>query len=376
MATQIFSHGKSPTLRIGAQAMAKRDYFAHSGPGDPPTGWQLLKSHLENVAVLARNNAIKFSAGDMAYAAGLLHDIGKYSEKFQRKLRGENIRVDHSTARAHVAAQCKRFAPMGKLLAYIIAGHHAGLANGAGTGDVTPLACRLSKDYVESLPPFDDWKAEIGPLLPTSLALPPLKPHPVPQIRKERQGFCTALLVRMLFSALVDADRLDTESLSLANENRTSLRSGWEPDVLGQLKERLDVHLARLASSKPATDVNAARAEILGSARAMAAEPPGLFSLTVPTGGGKTLSSLAFALDHAVRHELHRIIYVIPFTSIIEQTAAVFRDAFSARTSLITSSSITAPTESRPRTTRLEPIRKTQSCAPASRRRTGRRPSS
>ena len=311
-----------------AKTMTKHDYFAHSGHGKPLDGWQLLKDHLEAVAKCAEKSAAKFGAGDFGHAAGLLHDIGKYSGEFQRKLGGENIRVDHSTAGAEVAAE--RFGPMGRLIAYVVAGHHAGLANGSGTGNPTPLTCRLSKEYIDRLPPLGNWQAEIAPLLPASLAPPPLKFHSVPQIGKERRGLCTALFVRMLFSALIDADRLDTEGFYLGSENRTSLRGGWEPDVLDRLKKRLNAYLADLASTKPATDVNAARAEILARARAMAAERPGLFSLTVPTGGGKTLSSLSFALEHAVTHELHRIIYVIPFTSIIEQTASVFRDAFGA----------------------------------------------
>ncbi len=308
--------------------MTTKDYFAHSGHGKQQDKWQLLKDHLEAVAKHAEKSATKFGAADFGRAAGLLHDIGKYSEKFQRKLGGESLRVDHSTAGAEVAA--RRFGPMGHLIAYAAAGHHAGLANGSGTGDPTPLTSRLSKEYINGLPSYTNWQAEIGPLLPDALAPPPLKTHPIHQIGKERRGFCTALFVRMLFSALIDADRLDTEGFYLASENKTSLRGGWEPDVLGQLKTRLDGHLANIASSKPATEVNAARAEILARARSMAAEPPGLFSLTVPTGGGKTLSSLAFALGHAVRHKLDRIIYVIPFTSIIEQTASVFRGAFGA----------------------------------------------
>ncbi len=142
------------------QKMAKQDCFAHSGPGQPPDGWQLLKDHLEAVAKSAEKSATKFGAGDFGHAAGLLHDIGKYSGKFQRKLGGENIRVDHSTAGADVAA--RRFGPMGSLIAYVVAGHHAGLANGSGTGDPAPLTCRLSKEYVEGLPRFDDSQAEIG----------------------------------------------------------------------------------------------------------------------------------------------------------------------------------------------------------------------
>ena len=252
--------------------MVKVDYFAHSGHGKPPDGWQLLKDYLEAVAKCAEKSAAKFGASDFGLAAGLLHDIGKYSEEFQRKLDGVNIRVDHSTAGAHTAVQDKqRFGPMGNLISYVVAGHHAGLANGSGTGAPAPLTCRLSKEYIEGLPSFDNWQAEIGPLLPAALPLPPLKSHPVPQIRKERRGFCTALFVRMLFSALIDADRLDTEGFHLASENKTSLRGGWEPDILGQLEKRLDANLADLASGKPATDVNLARMEVLARARSMAA---------------------------------------------------------------------------------------------------------
>jgi CRISPR-associated endonuclease/helicase Cas3 len=140
----------------------------------------------------------------------------------------------------------------------------------------------------------------------------------------------------MLFSALVDADRLDTEVFyAKAEGKRAAPRGGWEP--LARLKGRLDLHMAKLAAQaeqRAVNDshraVNAERAKVLAAARAKAELPPGLFSLTVPTGGGKTLASLTFALSHAVRHSLDRVIYVIPFTSIIEQTASVFRDVLGA----------------------------------------------
>ncbi len=132
----------------------------------------------------------------------------------------------------------------------------------------------------------------------------------------------------MLFSALVDADRLDTETFYTRVDGRPlPPRGDWQS--LEVLKCRLDYFMAEKAASVlqcPSIEgqrrVNAERAKILSAARAKASEPPGLFSLTVPTGGGKTLASLTFALDHAVKHGLDRVIYVIPFTSIIEQTAA------------------------------------------------------
>ncbi len=266
--------------------MAIPEYYAHSASANPTSRWQLLLCHLTEVAAIARKNGAKFSAADQACAAGLLHDLGKYSLEFQSKLAGtKSGRVDHSTAGAHIAVWEKRFGSMGRLLAYVIAGHHAGLANGAGTGDPTPLALRLAKDYIDGLPPFDAWQAEIEPLLPAAMQPPPLKRHPDALIDKERRGFCIALLVRMLFSALVDADRLDTEAFYLGLEGKTPARGDWPAEILGTLKGQLGNHLAGLSKSAP-TDVNKARAEILTAAREKARKRRGLFSLTVPTGGG------------------------------------------------------------------------------------------
>lgn len=146
-----------------------------------------------------------------------------------------------------------------------------------------------------------------------------IKPYP------SRGMFQMAFLVRMLFSCLVDADFLDTETFYNRIEGRTTLRPelGMGP-TLTELKVALDLHLAGFRADK---SVNQIRAEILKHVRAHADLRPGLFSLTVPTGGGKTLASLAFALEHAIHHGQQRVIFVIPFTSIVEQNAAVFRQA-------------------------------------------------
>ncbi|MDT4837324.1 CRISPR-associated helicase Cas3 [compost metagenome] len=130
----------------------------------------------------------------------------------------------------------------------------------------------------------------------------------------------------MLFSCLVDADYLDTEAFYDCIQGRRSLREQSRP-LLAELRAALDRHLAEFKGDTP---VNRLRGEILAGVRSKANEQPGLFSLTVPTGGGKTLASLAFALDHALTHGLRRVIYVIPFTSIVEQNAAVFRRALGA----------------------------------------------
>ncbi|MEQ1674895.1 MAG: CRISPR-associated helicase Cas3', partial [Candidatus Nitrotoga sp.] len=132
------------------------------------------------------------------------------------------------------------------------------------------------------------------------------------------------LWLRMLFSCLVDADFLDTEAFM--DGDKAAARSGYRD--IADLMDRFDKYMAALAVNADNTPVNIIRADILRQCRDKAAHAPGLFSLTVPTGGGKTLSGMAFALQHAIQHKKQRIIYVIPYTSIIEQTAGIFRDIF------------------------------------------------
>jgi len=296
--------------------------YAHSLPNLPKENWHLLAKHLVAVANLAGERAHQFEATEWGRAVGLLHDLGKFSHEFQEKLDGAARHVDHSTIGAKVA--CDRYGALGRVLAYVIAGHHAGLANGREDGPPRSLADRLGPVHVAHLPAIDGWQTDIEGLLPQALS----EPHALRRAARERTGFALALFTRMLFSALIDADRLDTEAFFLKASGAPSKRGQWSGD-LARLKERLDAHLNELSERAKARggDVNAARADILSNARKRAGEPPGLFSLTVPTGGGKTLASLAFTLDHAQRHGHGRIIYVIPFTSIIEQTAAVFRAA-------------------------------------------------
>jgi CRISPR-associated endonuclease/helicase Cas3 len=163
---------------------------------------------------------------------------------------------------------------------------------------------------------------------------------PVPALNPARQwkrgddkGFAQALLVRMLFSCLVDADSVETERF-YAEARSEPMDRGRYCD-LATLRDRLPSHLAAKRAKADPTPINALRAEVLDHAIAHAALPPGLFTLTVPTGGGKTLASLSFALEHAVRHGLRRVVYVSPFTSIIEQTAQVFRNALSTEDDIL-----------------------------------------
>nr|WP_209988933.1 CRISPR-associated endonuclease Cas3'' [Azospirillum picis] len=291
-------------------------FYAHSVPGKGEGSWEPLPVHLTNVADKAGDLAAIFGGRELARAMGALHDIGKAQDAFQSYIRGQGPSVDHSTAGA-VLALHRYPAPLGRMMAYGIAGHHAGLANGAvAGGGLSSLKDRLAAGAATPLPAsrltsdFD--------LAPTAVTLG------VPVLsRGFTHEFSAAFLIRMLFSCLVDADRLETERF-YADVNEEPVDRGC-PLTVADLRDRLDAHLAQFDGRTGAVD--GLRAEVLAAVRARAGDEPGLFSLTVPTGGGKTLSSLAFALDHAVRHGLRRVIYVIPFTSVVEQTAAVFRKA-------------------------------------------------
>ncbi|WP_300162729.1 CRISPR-associated endonuclease Cas3'' [Solidesulfovibrio sp.] len=284
----------------------ERHWYAHSVAGLPQEAWQTLPEHLHAVAKRAAKFADAFGAGTWGHAAGLLHDAGKYTEAFQRRLAGGAERVDHSTAGAKLAAD---LAPQaGKILAYAIAGHHAGLADGK-SNDPSCLSERLERAILLELP---QWLKQA--------ALPTQSPF---AFAPKRMGFGWAFFIRMLYSCLVDADFLDTEEF--LNKGQSTLRGEYPP--VDTLRERLRAHLAGFAHKAHPSPVDPWRAKVLAWCCDAAREEPGLFSLTVPTGGGKTLSSLAFALEHAATHGLERVIYVIPYTSIIEQNADVFRKA-------------------------------------------------
>ena len=285
-------------------------YYAHSTESDDKQCWQPLEEHLNNVSDLAERFAKVFGAEKWGALGGLLHDAGKATEAFQRRLEGQSIRVDHSTFGARLAAES--VGQIGLLLAYAIAGHHGGIPDGGEQEGQLHFRLKHGK-----IPEDIELLVEID--LPEEL-LPPFK------LGNNRAGFSLSFFTRMIFSCLVDADFLDTEAF--CDPEKARVRSGLvSPQTFIDLKGAFDTHLDEKIRSADPTPVNNLRQGVLTQCRDKSKFPAGFFSLTVPTGGGKTFSSLAFALDHAVAHVLSRIIYAIPFTSIIEQNAKVFQEA-------------------------------------------------
>ena len=279
------------------------EYLAHID-GDRE---QSVKDHLQGTADLAEEFAAKFGKADWGYCCGMLHDIGKYSLEFQRKIHENlNTQVDHSTAGAKV---CEKLDGCYWLLAYCIAGHHAGLPDLGRKGLPSSLLGRLDK----SLCDYSAFEKEIE--------IPQITTPPITLNLEKDPHFALSVFIRMLYSCLVDADFLDTERFM--SNGMIQRDSGECMEVLlDKLKDRISKWLV----NRDDTTVNGRRSEILRNCLEQGKTPKGLFQLTVPTGGGKTVASLAFALRHAVEHHMDRVIYVIPYTSIIEQNAQVFRE--------------------------------------------------
>lgn len=302
-------------------------FFAHRREGEDRENWQPLIEHLTKTAEMAREFGADAHVAELAYIAGLIHDLGKYSDAFQKRLAGEGPRVDHSTAGAKELKALLEGKPQhvfAQLLAYPIMGHHTGLPDYGNETDLEGgTVCARLKN---KLPDYSAYKSELDLSalpFPQRLNLHPLCLRVLPnKPPKNYLSFTLSFLVRMIYSALVDADFQETETYM---QGRAKLR-GRHADIPA-LRDKLDEYLKRF--SNPTSEINRRRNEILRACIAKGeSEQPGFFSLTVPTGGGKTLASMAFALHHAAEHGLKRIIYVIPFTTIIEQNANVFKNIF------------------------------------------------
>lgn len=299
-------------------------YYAHSLPEQPVSRWEPLDQHLLDVADLSKKFASKFDSGEWGWNAGILHDLGKAMSEFQAYLKKENNiplddgeydlgRINHSSAGSAFAE--KKWGLLGRPLSAIIAGHHAGLPDfDSGNASAGDLISRLTDGQNQ----LSNLKV-VSEVIQNSLC--ELRSFP-DWIHQSHHSY--HLWVRMVFSCLVDSDYLNTEHFM--DLIRSKGRDSGKP--MSDLGKALDEYFITLNSNSKPSPVNDIRREILETCKDAAELSPGLFTLTVPTGGGKTLSSTAFALKHAMKYGKDRIIYVIPYTSIIEQNAMVLKRVF------------------------------------------------
>lgn len=261
---------------------------------------QTVQEHLTGTAERCASFAAAFGEKQRGKLLGYAHDIGKTSQEFQKRLLG-GPKVDHATAGALECAKMRE-----DIAACCVVGHHSGLPDYGNPRADYPGAptCigRLQNGAAGNIPAYH-WEGT----LPCPGKLPAFQDF-----------FTLSLWARMLYSCLVDADFLDTEAFMADNQGS---RGGYDP--LSVLLERLNAYVQPWFPGR--TELNQNRCRILAQCLEAAEQPRGVYSLTVPTGGGKTVSSLAFGLKHAVKNGMDRVIYVIPYTSIIEQNAAVFR---------------------------------------------------
>jgi len=290
-------------------------YYGHT-LGEATENWQLLIDHLVQTAKLAYKFGIDGGLSEFAYFTAMLHDIGKYSNAFQKRLLGSSIHVDHSTAGGQEIIKMTKEdnlkSIIGYLMAYCIVGHHTGLPDFGSAIDLATegtLNSRLKKDLED----FSVYQNEIDL---SKIKFPDFKPL---KSSTKSGGFTLSFFTRMLFSCLVDADYQETENFMTQGKKE---RGGYEN--ISWYEEAFTLFLDQFMH--PSSLINQKRTKILVTCMENANLKPGLFTLTVPTGGGKTFASMAFALKHAHLHQLSRIIYVIPYTSIIEQNAASFKE--------------------------------------------------
>jgi CRISPR-associated endonuclease/helicase Cas3 len=323
-------------------------FYAHSRHGSDTARWQRVEEHLEAVAEITSYLAGRIGMSHAGELAGLVHDLGKYSQAFQQylcKVSGDPAMemepspslkgsVDHSTAGAQTVARGLDKTGTGcaaEMLAVCIASHHSGLIDCLLPDGVDGLTRRLDKSDV--LSHRDEAWANLPHRLRSHVESLLNNPALISEIDaavgriRERDGddiiqpFKKGLLVRMLFSCLIDADRIDTADFEKPRAARLRQHGKYTPWQV--LIDRLERGLATFPSQGW---VNQLRRKISDHCLTAADRPKGAYTLTVPTGGGKTLASLRFALHHARRWSMDRVIYVSPYISIADQNAQVVRE--------------------------------------------------
>lgn len=351
--------------RIGTFVEAKdinrhTAFVAHVRSADKAK--QKVSSHLSSVARISKSLASKVRASTAGELLGLLHDLGKYSAEFQAYIQSATAilnpdiddeyvdfkslkgKIDHSSAGAQwIWRQLSRYGEngegriCGQILALCIASHHSGLIDCLKPDGGNAFSARVNKaeEYTHLNECVQNADAEIleranqlaGPILLKEM-LEEIKALMRPSSRvlsSVEQHFYLGLWTRFLFSCLIDADRIDSADF----ENPTNVQHRLNEKVIwSRAVERVEEFVARLAEQPPekSSPIDPIRREISERCKYKANAPQGVYTLSVPTGGGKTLASLRYAVHHASKYNLDRIIYVIPYTSIIEQNAKAIRN--------------------------------------------------
>lgn len=291
--------------------MTDRDVWAHSGSRPNPGQWHLLVEHLRAVSKLAARSAAAFDAGELAGRLGLLHDVGKASQSWQQGLAaaaktGTPVGLDHKALGTRWALECG----LGGFASAVF-GHHSGLVDTPNLRDA--VRDRLAKDPAAAV----DAEKTISALLPELAGLPVV---PIPPAWSENH-LVGEVGARMVFSALCDADFLDTAA-HFEGFPGPRLRAASD---FSHLRDHFEAERTRMLAERPKTPMDLVREAVYRSCVDRAAEPQGVFRLGVPTGYAKTLAAVGFGLHHAAKHGLRRVVMAVPFLTITEQNAKVLR---------------------------------------------------